>query len=248
MQFVAAERAEILESGGHYVLKEWEDEWGVVVGTSGAGLDLAIPSQPENGTLPDSWLSFFTDRRERFTGVVVSQQVHGRKIITHPRTNDGIVVAESADGHVTAARGLLLAITVADCVPVFILDPERVAVGVVHVGWRGLAAGIMESAIAAMNALGAKPASLVIHCGVSICGSCYEVGPEVISEVTGRSSSAPGPLDIRAEVVARARKSGVRRASISPWCTAHDLGRFHSHRRSGGSKSRMAAYIGLPLG
>jgi copper oxidase (laccase) domain-containing protein len=86
---------------------------------------------------------------------------------------------------------------------------------------------------------------LIIHCGVGICGPCYEVGPEVQFAVLGSPRPA-GPLDLREALAARARTLGCTAVSVSGWCTAHDADRFFSHRRSGGRDGRMLAYLGVP--
>jgi copper oxidase (laccase) domain-containing protein len=143
---------------------------------------------------------------------------------------------------------VLLAVSVADCVPVYLTAPAAGAIALLHAGWRGTAAGILEAGIEVLERHAAVSRSdIVMHCGVSICGSCYEVGPEVILNVTGRSVDNPERLDLRAELARRAERAGVTEVTISPHCAAHDGGRFHSHRASGGRAGRMIAYLGRPL-
>ena len=80
----------------------------------------------------------------------------------------------------TGQPGVLLTVTIADCVPVFIADPVRRAVGLFHAGWRGTAAGVFESGMATLGeAFGSTPGDITVHLGPAICGECYEVGPEV---------------------------------------------------------------------
>jgi copper oxidase (laccase) domain-containing protein len=86
-----------------------------------------------------------------------------------------------------------------------------------------------------------------MHCGISICGDCYEVGPEVFLGVTGRPADGKQRLDLREAIGWRARRAGVERVTRSPWCTAHDRDRFYSHRASAGADGRMLAYLGRPL-
>jgi copper oxidase (laccase) domain-containing protein len=87
---------------------------------------------------------------------------------------------------------------------------------------------------------------IVMHCGVGICGACYEVGSEVM-EGCGVVAAGPGPwhLDLREQLVAQGKAIGLTRISISSWCSAHDRSRFYSHRASGGTDGRMVAYIGM---
>jgi copper oxidase (laccase) domain-containing protein len=84
-----------------------------------------------------------------------------------------------------------------------------------------------------------------MHCGVGICGECYEVGPEVATRF-GRSGTIR--LDLRAALAQQARELGIDDVSISPWCSAEGRDRFFSHRASGGRDGRMIAYLGRPLG
>ncbi len=86
-----------------------------------------------------------------------------------------------------------------------------------------------------------------MHCGVGICGACYEVGPEVLARFAARTDTSPRHLDLRAVLVEQARRLGVGDVSVSPWCSAHDRDWFFSHRASGGRDGRMVAYLGRPL-
>jgi len=86
-----------------------------------------------------------------------------------------------------------------------------------------------------------------MHCGVGICGACYEVGPEVLPRFDAGTDAGPQRLDLRAVLVAQAHRLGVGEVSVSPWCSAHDHDRFFSHRASGGHDGRMVAYLGRPL-
>jgi copper oxidase (laccase) domain-containing protein len=133
-------------------------------------------------------------------------------------------------------------------VPVYLAVPGSGWLGLVHAGWRGIASGIVEGGLQRLVDLsGCAVSDIIMHCGVSICGSCYEVGPEVASAVSGRRVEGAEQLDLRAAAARRAMDLGVRRVTCSPWCTAHDESRFYSHRRSHGSDGRMVAYLGRPL-
>ncbi len=133
------------------------------------------------------------------------------------------------------------------CVPVYLLEAERGTMGLVHAGWRGIAGGVFETGVGALCELAeCSPASIVMHCGVSVCGDCYEVGPEVFEAVAGERPAAPGRLDLRDVLRIRAEALGIGQLTASPWCSVHDHDRFHSHRASGGAPGRMAAYLGRP--
>jgi copper oxidase (laccase) domain-containing protein len=87
---------------------------------------------------------------------------------------------------------------------------------------------------------------LIMHCGIGICGVCYEVGSEVMRGC-GAAAEGSGPwhLDLRATLVEQARGIGVSRVTTSSWCSAHHRPEFYSHRASQGADGRMVAYLGL---
>jgi hypothetical protein len=122
-----------------------------------------------------------------------------------------------------------MAVTVADCVPVFLAHP-RGAAAALHSGWRGTEAGITARAVARFVAAGFPAAELTLGFGPAICGACYEVSPDVYARLTGRTVDAPTTVDLRAIIADHARAAGVRSIVESPWCTRHHNERFFSHR------------------
>ena len=91
--------------------------------------------------------------------------------------------ALGGDGLITNARGVLLAVKVADCLPVIVADRKRKAVGVFHAGWRGTVQRIVEKGIGEMRRqLGCDPANLIAVIGPGIGACCYEIGEEVENE------------------------------------------------------------------
>lgn len=156
-----------------------------------------------------------------------------------------LMVAGRADGLVTSRHGVLLAVTAADCVPVYLLDPEAGVLGLLHAGWRGTAAGVLERGVEAAVEAGAAPERLRVHLGPAICGACYEVGPEV-PRALGLGEGDRRRVDLRGVLTERAVRLGVVGANLtrSSWCTRCARDRFHSHRGSGSEAGRMAAYLG----
>jgi YfiH family protein len=231
-------------------LRAWKDRFGLTAGITTRGpsgdysLGLWSGTEPV-GRAMERWDAFRRAFAPGFGALVLGRQIHGRDVRWQGPGADGWILVEGCDGHATRERGVLLAVTVADCVPVYLADPASGAVGLLHAGWRGTAAGILEAGVALLNErVSAARENIVIHCGVSICGWCYEVGPEVVREVTGSHVEKPERLDLRAELARRARAAGVREVTVSPFCAAHDADRFHSHRASGGRGGRMVAYLG----
>lgn len=177
---------------------------------------------------------------------VVARQVHGRDLIEHGPTTRGIQVCPPADGHVTTTPGVLLAVTIADCVPVSIVAPDARAIALLHAGWRGTAAGILEAGLAALRGrTGAGAHTLHVHMGPAICGRCYEVGPEVPAALGLDVPPGRTCVDIRADLARRAVRNGVPAAhvSYSTWCTRCDRPAFFSHR--GGDPGRQAGLLGI---
>lgn len=88
--------------------------------------------------------------------------------------------ALTGDGLITQAPGLLLAILIADCLPVILADPRRRAVGVFHAGWRGTVKRIVEKGVGEMQrCFGTCPRDISAAIGPGVHGCCYSVGPEV---------------------------------------------------------------------
>lgn len=233
-----------------YELGPWRREFGVVAGITGRDhdFDLGLGTREPAAGVRERWALLQTAAGPGFRGVAVGRQVHGTAVAIYETASPGLLVGEGMDGHVTGQRGLLLAVTVADCVPVYLAHPPSGTLGLLHAGWRGTAAGILEAGISKLcEVAGAAPADVVIHYGVAICGACYEVGPEVWEALTGRRPAGPSPVNLRALLVARAGTVGVRRMTVSRWCPACEPDRFFSHRRSAGRAGRMVAYLGTPM-
>ena len=231
-----------------YTLVGWMDHAGIVAGVTAADpeQDFQLGPTAPIGEALDRWHHLIRDAGAGFRTGVVARQVHGRTIRSwNGRLRRGLVVEDGADGHATAAPGILLSVTVADCVPVYLAQRESGAIALLHAGWRGVAAGILDAGLEQLLKVGGGTAQTVtMHCGISICGSCYEVGPEVFEAVGMPRPPGPRPLDLRSELARRGVALGIGAVSVSGWCTVHDLGRFFSHRASGGTAGRMVAYLG----
>ncbi len=231
-------------SGAPRILEhaEWRRSWPwLVQGTTTRGLDFALDGPDPAG----AWAALRAATPS--TAAFQARQTHGVKVGVRGPIGPGLHLVGGADGHVTGMPGALLGVTVADCVPVSIVAPRVRAVGMVHAGWRGSAAGILERAIERMStAYGAEPVDLHLHLGPSICGSCYEVGPEVHEALGFDPPDAPTPIDLRAVLARRAGGAGVTsdRVTRSAWCTLCGGGDLlYSHR--GGDAGRQLGFIGL---
>jgi YfiH family protein len=177
---------------------------------------------------------------------VHARQVHGRTVRHHREMAPGLHLVADCDGHVTRAPGVLLAVAVADCVPIFLVAPRARAVGVVHAGWRGVAAGVVEAGLDALKQrLDVAAVDVEAHLGPAICGGCYEVGPEVHRGLGLPDPGRAATVDLRGAVAGRLRRRGVPAAKISTssWCTRCGDSPFFSHR--GGDPHRQVAFVGV---
>jgi YfiH family protein len=222
----------------------WRDRFGVTAGITGRGFDLGLWSSQPVGEVMNRWLAF---RREmnQFHVIALGNQVHGAELMRLD-AGRGWIYMDGIDGWISTTPGVLLTVTVADCVPVYVVAPRR-GVALLHAGWRGIARGILGKGVEQLKgATGASLDDLVIHCGIGICGDCYEVGSEVL-QGCGVAAVGAGPwhLDLRSRLVEMAQELGIREITTSSLCSAHDNGSFYSHRASRGQDGRMVAYLGI---
>ncbi|MEO6864612.1 MAG: polyphenol oxidase family protein [Gemmatimonadaceae bacterium] len=190
------------------------------------------------GEVMGRWSALLTGIGAR--GICVAPQVHGDTVLPHVTPWDGFLRTSPADGHATQERGLALAVTIADCAPVFLAHPSG-AIAIVHSGWRGTEARIVHQAIRVLGRAGLAPDEINVHIGPAICGRCYEVSAEVRARLTGEASNRPGNVDIRSLIAEQASSAGVTRISVSPACTRCDNSTFFSHRA--GDTGRQIAVI-----
>jgi len=235
-----------------YVHRDWAARfpW-LIQGITGRGdgpepFDLGLSGSVPVGTALGRWRTLRDELGcER---AVHARQVHGARLLWHGSGAPGLTLADAADGHATRAEGVLLTVSVADCVPVFLVDPEERAIALLHAGWRGTAAGILEAGVRALVGAGSRPGALHMHCGPAICGECYEVGPEVHAALGLPAPTRPTPVDLRAVLVDRAMRLGLDPAKItvSEFCTRCGPSPFFSHRA--GHTGRQFAGLALRPG
>ncbi len=178
------------------------------------------------------------------------RQVHGARIraVLRPSAPREF---PATDGLLTDRPGLALRVFAADCVPVFLHDPDSGVIALLHAGWRGVRAKILTRALGLFSRRRGRPARIWVTLGPRIRECCYEVGADVSrffkpgGRVLRPSIGKPGKfrLDLAAALRAEARRAGVTRFSAAPWCTACDP-RFYSYRRDR-TDERQAALLAL---
>lgn len=164
-----------------------------------------------------------------------------------------------ADAMFATRTDVALAVQVADCVPVLMADRRGQVVAAVHAGWRGTAAGIVESVVRQIRSgRGVDPADLVAAVGAGIGPCCYEVGEEVRETFRARFGEAADKwfvpashrssrphLDLWTATRDQLIAAGVpvEWIHIAALCTASHLALFHSFRKEGDRAGRMAGVI-----
>jgi YfiH family protein len=176
--------------------------------------------------------------------IAMGWQVHGADIREWDAPPDGGGYAspgaalERVDGHATGLSDVGLLVLVADCLPVALVAPGRVAM--LHCGWRPLAAGIVEKALASFD----EPPAAAIGPGIGRC--CYEVGEEVLAEFADLDGVADGRmLDLRMVVRRKLEAGGVKAIEDVDLCTSCRPDLFFSHRRDKGVTGRQGGFAWL---
>ena len=206
------------------------------------GLNTGIGSRDARAAVLENRARAARHLGARPDGLATPYQVHG---------TDAVVVSEAwapglgpkADALVTDRPGIALGVGTADCGPVLMADAEARVAAAVHAGWKGALTGILESAIAAMERLGAERARIVAVLGPAISCEAYEVGPEFVARFAKaeaentrffRPSERAGHayFDLPGYIVARLRSAGVDAAHDVGLCTYLDEARFFSYRRA----------------
>jgi YfiH family protein len=197
--------------------------------------------------------------RERFARAlgalpVYLRQVHGARVVRIDRE-----MAEGdppeADAAFTTEPGVACTVQVADCMPVLLAAPNGRAVAAAHAGWRGLAGGVVEAALAALcDAAACAPAEVRAWLGPCIGPAAFEVGADVVEALGGDPRRflprprADGAMRWLANLPQLGRDrlaaQGVSKVSGGAWCTVTDRSRFFSFRRDGVT-GRMAAAVWL---
>jgi YfiH family protein len=194
-------------------------------------------------------------RRELPAEPVWLDQVHGVRCVDAATAKPG----EQADAAFTRQRGVVCAVLTADCLPLLLCDQRATVVGVAHAGWRGLAAGVIEATVAAMEEPGER---LMAWLGPAIGPQAFEVGGEVreiflaadsgAAEAFAAAADGKWLCDIYRLARRRLQALGIRRvAGAVPgdtaahnFCTVTDAQRWFSYRRDGVT-GRMASLIWL---
>ena len=182
------------------------------------------------------------------SGIRFLRQVHGAAVATL----DAVLSAEQpveADAIIGRGAGAICAVRTADCLPVLYCARDGSEIAAAHAGWRGLAAGVLENTVAAMET---PPGQLLAWIGPGISQRHFEVGEEVREAFVADDPAAASAFVTnargrwQADLVALARRrlaaAGVREVFGGHWCTYADPERFYSYRRDPGC-GRLVSFI-----
>jgi polyphenol oxidase len=158
---------------------------------------------------------------------ITAQQVHGERIGVVDQATADDTCFDNRDGLITNQRGVCLGIYVADCCAVYLADPVRNAIGLVHSGKKGTELGVVPNAIKSMaENFGSRASDLVVQLSPCIRPPHYET-------------------DFAGQIIRQCRDLGVTEISDSGVCTACDLNRYYSYREEKGRTGRMLAFLAL---
>jgi len=190
---------------------------------------------------------FFNSLNITLENVVMQKQIHSDNINT---VSESCFINDS-DALITNQKNLYLAISIADCIPVFLYSPDKKVIAGIHSGWKGTEAKISFKAIERMkNEYDVNPSELIAYIGPGISADSYEVSKEVAGKFNPSSFIVKDGkyfLDLKKDILEQLLQAGLKKENIevSPYCTFKDKDLFHSHRRENGLTGRMFGVVGM---
>lgn len=211
-----------------WIAADWPAPNGIIAGTTLRDSDYELPTEPR-------WLN----------------QVHGAAVARWHDIHPGRPAPE-ADAIVSDRPGSLCVVRTADCLPVLLCARDGSEIAAVHAGWRGLAAGVIEAAV---EALQSPPADLLAWFGPAISQPAFEVGDEVREAFCAASAEAAAAFEQnhrgrwQADLYLLGRQrlaaAGVDAVYGGGLCTHADAARYYSYRRDGAT-GRMLSFVYKP--
>jgi YfiH family protein len=223
---------------------------------------LRLPAHASAAERERAWRAVAASLQADRGGLLRVRQVHGREVrivaAADPMPDSSSL--PDGDAIVSNRAGAILAVVVADCVPLLLVDPRAGAAAAVHAGWRGTCAGVTGAAVAAMRqAWGTRAVDLVAAMGPSIGPDDYEVGEALIDAFRDSGHGAPVDrwfsrrdgvlrLDLWRANVDQLVAAGMRpdRIFTAGLSTAVHPGWLESYRRDGAAAGRLVAAIVVP--
>jgi YfiH family protein len=214
-----------------------------------ASLNLGINTADDMANVDENRQRFFSAIGTAGCSFASSHQIHGTDVFvaTEAGRFDGY------DALVTNTPGLLVGVTVADCVPILIYDREHQAVAAIHAGWRGTVGGIVTRTLETMQQqFGTTADQCFAYIGTCIDECAFEVGPEVAEQFGSAFKRADEPsgksfIDLKAANARLLTDFGVpaTQIEISSFSTVIHNDRYFSYRAEQGQTGRMLVVIGI---
>jgi hypothetical protein len=179
--------------------------------------------------------------------LAVPRQIHSATV----RIVDTPGVYPDCDALVSNVPRVFLCVTVADCVPILLVDPVTSVAAAVHAGWRGTAAGIVRTAVTVMkDRFASQPSHLLAFLGPAAGDCCYSVGADVAARFDDRHVVQRGELmcvDLKGANRSQLLEMGIspEQIEVHPSCTITQKDTFHSYRREKEHSGRMMAVVGF---
>ena len=214
------------------------------------GLNLGM-QVGDDASLVESNRAWLKQQSKMPTDPVWLNQTHSTDVVT---VLEPVANVLDADGAYTTATGVVCSTMTADCLPVILTDTKGTQVGVVHAGWRGLAGGILENAVAKFSNLDSDN-PIIAWLGPAIGKDAFEVGNDVLdafvrfdpqAKLAFKAKSEPDKWLANMSQLATQRlmKVGVTSVTDSNLCTYANSDAFYSYRRDG-ITGRQATFIWL---
>ena len=197
--------------------------------------------------------------------MIYSDQVHSTNVLCVSSKEKGMGIIRDRDfsdidGLITDEAGVCLVTSHADCVPLYFVDTAKRVIALSHAGWKGTVGNICRNTVEAMKEYyGTDPADITACIGTSICRDCYEIGSEVADEFkklfsaeqTGRIlQHVKGNEDKYLLDLAETNRIQMINSGISidqiympDLCTSCNTSWLHSHRKTGGKRGGMCAFL-----
>ncbi|MBS1517843.1 MAG: peptidoglycan editing factor PgeF [Bacteroidetes bacterium] len=210
-------------------------------------LNLSVSAGDDPGNVKRNRDLFFGALGIDENSVTFQKQIHSSVINYSPAPSH----FEGCDAVYTDVKNNFLAVSVADCIPVFLYDPIVKVVAGIHSGWMGTKEMILTKTISELiKRFRSDPAELIAYIGPGICQDHYEVGGEVgilFDESVRYKSGEKYYLDLKKDNFLQLLKSGVKEINIeiSELCTFKEKDLLHSYRRDGIKSGRMFGVIGM---
>ncbi|MFH1778934.1 MAG: peptidoglycan editing factor PgeF [Candidatus Omnitrophota bacterium] len=178
------------------------------------------------------------------------EQIHRAKVLRIDSKTDLSAPLSECDGAVTDLKNIAMIVLTADCLPIFLYDPFKSAIGIAHAGWRGTYDGIVKNILNAMKLnFKSDPSQMLIGLGPAIRQCCYEVSSEFLGRFPNSVVKRAHKFyfDLVGENVEQLLAQGASSKNIFDCeiCTSCSDDRFYSYRRENERAGRMASVIML---